>query len=135
MSHTKGSLVSTASRRTAQGVVWLAINSAAEGKQGAGVERNRSAAEKYKMVHPVLLDHAGTVGRAYGATNTPHMYVIDPEGTLIYKGGIDNSPDGQGESPKDGALVNYVDAALDALRDKKEVAVKETKAYGCSVKY
>ena len=55
------------------------------------------------------------MGHLYGATNTPNIFVIDPQGTLVYRGGIDNSPDGEGESPTDGKLVNYVDAALDAL--------------------
>jgi hypothetical protein len=83
----------------------------------------------------VLLDEAGTVGRAYGAARTPQMYVIDKKGTLVYAGAIDNSPDGEGESPTDGKLVNYVDEALLAVKADKPVAIATTEAYGCSVKY
>ena len=87
------------------------------------------------MEHPVLLDESGTVGHVYGATNTPNMFVIDPQGTLVYRGAIDNSPDGEGQSPTDGKLVNYVDEALAALKAHQPVKVPETKAYGCGVKY
>ena len=68
------------------------------------------------MAHPILLDETGQVGQRYGAKRTPHMFVIDAKGVLVYRGAIDNSPDGEGESPKDGKLVNYVDAALDRPR-------------------
>ena len=135
MSHTKGSLVGTAKRHVDHGVVWLAINSAAPGKQGHGRDANVEARQRYAMDHPILLDESGATGHAYGATNTPHMFVIDRDGTLLYKGAIDNSPDGEGQSPTGGKLVNYVDAALDALAAGRPVEVKETQAYGCAVKY
>jgi peroxiredoxin len=135
MSHTKGSLVGTAKRRMQKGVVWLAVNSAAAGKQGAGREANADGKQRYGMEHPILLDESGATGHAYGATNTPHMFVIDKDGVLVYRGAIDNSPDGEGESPTGGKLVNYVDAALDAIDAGRPVDVKETQAYGCSVKY
>ncbi len=133
--HTVGSLKDTPGRAIAQGVVWLAVNSAAPGKQGAGADANRKVAAEYGMNYPVLLDEAGVVGRAYGATNTPNMFVIDPQGTLVYRGAIDNSPDAEGQSPTDGKLVNYVDEALSALKAHLPVKVPETKAYGCGVKY
>ena len=133
--HTKGSLVELAKKQTGKGVVWLAVNSGAAGRQGAGAEKSREGLKTFGLSHPVLLDAEGTVGRLYGATNTPHMYVIDPKGQLVYRGAIDNSPDGEGKSPADGKLVNYVDAALEAIAAGKPVAVSETKAYGCSVKY
>ena len=133
--HTKGSLKGMASRREAEGVVWLAINSGGAGKQGYGVDANVAGKGKFGLDHPILLDPTGAVGHAYGATNTPHMFVIDEAGTLVYRGAIDNSPDGEGESPTGGKLVNYVDAALDALAAKRPVEVKETKAYGCGVKF
>jgi peroxiredoxin len=134
-SHTKGSLKDAAKRHTKEGVVWLAINSGAKGKQGASVEANREGAKAFGMEHPILLDETGEVGRAYGATNTPHMMVIDPKGTLVYRGAIDNSPDGEGDSPAGGALVSYVDEALAAIAKGTTPATAETKAYGCSVKY
>jgi peroxiredoxin len=133
-SHTKGSLVDTAKKYTAKGVVWLAVNSGAPGKQGAGAERNREARKQYNLDHPVLLDEGGDVGRTYGATNTPHMFVID-KGKLVYRGAIDNSPDGEKGSPEGGKLVNYVDAAIEAVGAGRPVATAETKAYGCAVKY
>jgi peroxiredoxin len=133
--HTKGSLRDAARRHTKAGVVWLAVNSGAPGKQGAGVEVNRAGVRTFGMEHPVLVDESGVVGRAYGATNTPHMMVVDEKGTLVYRGAIDNSPDGEGESAPDGKLVGYVDAALADLAAGRPVAVAETKAYGCGVKY
>jgi peroxiredoxin len=134
-SHTKGSLVGTARRHTEKGVVWLAVNSGAPGKQGAGAENSREAATKWKLSHPILIDESGKTGKAYGATNTPHLFVIDQAGKLVYRGAIDNSPDGEGQSPKDGKLLNYVDAALEDLGAGRAVKVPETKAYGCGVKY
>ena len=134
-SHTKGSLVDTAARHTKDGVVWLAVNSAAAGKQGHGVEANREGQQRFKLSHPILLDESGRVGHAYGAAHTPHMYVINEQGVLVYRGAIDNSPDAEGESPSGGKLINYVDAALADLDASRPVATPETEAYGCSVKY
>jgi len=134
-SHTKGSLKGAAAKHTAEGVVWLAINSSAEGREGFGVDKSRAGKERFGLSHPILMDPSGAVGHAYGATNTPHMFVVDAAGTLVYSGAIDNSPDGEGESPQGGKLVSYVDEVLGALAAKRPVAVSETKAYGCSVKY
>lgn len=133
--HSKGSLVDAAARHTKNGVVWLAINSGAPGKQGTGADTNRAAAKQWNMAHPVLLDESGKVGRAYGATNTPHMYVIDPKGTLVYAGAIDNSPDGEQGSPQGGTLIKYVDAALEDLAAGRPVKTPQTRAYGCGVKF
>jgi peroxiredoxin len=134
-SHTVGSLVDTAKRHTKDGVVWLAINSGAPGKQGNAVAMNSEAATKWSLGHPILRDEAGTVGKAYGATNTPNLFVIDKTGTVVYGGAIDNSPDGEGQSPEGGKLVNYVDAALADVAAGRAVQTPVTKPYGCSVKY
>jgi peroxiredoxin len=134
-SHTRGSLMGTAARLARNGVVWLAVNSGAPGKQGNGVEVNRDAARRWSMSYPILLDESGAVGKAYGATNTPHMFVIARDGKLVYKGAIDNSPDGGRESPQGGTLVEYVSAALEDLAAGRSVRTPETKAYGCTVKY
>jgi peroxiredoxin len=134
-SHTKGSLVGAAKKQTEKGVVWLAVNSGAEGKQGAGPQKSREGVKSFGLSHPVLIDAEGTVGKQYGATNTPHMVVIDKTGKLVYRGAIDNSPDGEGQSPQGGKLVNYVEQALDEVAAGKPVSVAETKAYGCGVKY
>jgi peroxiredoxin len=134
-SHSVGSLVSTAAKHTKSGIVWLAINSGAPGKQGADPKQNADAVKTWSLAHPVLLDPTGATGKAYGATNTPHMFVIDSKGTLVYAGAIDNSPDGEGKSAEGGKLVNYVDAALADIAAKRAVKVSSTKAYGCGVKY
>ena len=134
-SHTKGSLKDTAKRYTKTGIVWLAVNSGGEGKQGFGADANRQGAKKYGMDHPILLDSSGAVGKKYGATNTPHIFVIDDKGMLVYRGAVDNSPDGEGESAPDGKLVSYVDESLAAIAAGKAPKTTETKAYGCSVKY
>ena len=134
-SHGKGSLKGMAARWTEKGVVWLAIDSAAPGKQGHGAERVAAGKKAFELSHPVLADESGKVGKLYGATNTPHMFVIDPQGVLQYRGAIDNSPDGEGDSPTGPKLINYVDAALEAITAGKPLEVKETKAYGCGVKY
>ena len=110
-------------------LVWLAINSGAEGKQGAGLERNKKAVADWKMPYPVLMDMSGETGMAYGAKTTPHMFIITPDGELAYEGAIDDSG-GRGESK-----VNFVAQALGELREGKDVSVPKTKSYGCSVKY
>ncbi len=110
-----------------QGVVWLRINSGGEGKQGYGVDKNKDAAEAWKIEDPILTDASGKVGKMYGAKTTPHMYVIDGEGVLRYAGAID-------DGPRD-AKVNYVEAALKSVLAGETVEVAETRAYGCGVKY
>ncbi len=127
-----GALQGLASRATAAAdVVWLAINSGAKGKQGHGSKANTSAKAEWAMSHPILIDEDGTVGRRYGAVTTPHMYVVDAEGVLVYQGAIDNKPLGKG----DGAKINYVERALADLAADRVVATPATKPYGCSVKY
>lgn len=134
-SHTVGSLVDTARKQTKNGVVWLAINSGSAGKQGADPKENAEAAKTWSMAHPILRDETGSVGKAYGATNTPNMFVIDKAGTVVYAGAIDNSPDGEGKSAAGGKLVNYIDAALTDVAAGRAVQTSVTKPYGCSVKY
>jgi peroxiredoxin len=133
--HTKGPLVGMAKKQTDAGVVWLAINSSAPGRQGHGADKNAAGAKGFGMTHPVLLDESGRVGRAFGATNTPHMFVVDDKGVLVYRGAIDNSPDGESQSPEGDKLINHVEVALADLRAGRPVSLKETKAYGCGVKY
>lgn len=111
--------------------VWIAINSGAPGKQGHGVSTNRDAAGKWNIEHKILLDESGVVGKAYGAKTTPHMYVVDPAGVLVYDGAIDDAPMGR----KEGAPVNYVGAALTDLTAGQPVGTAKTQPYGCSVKY
>jgi len=133
--HTKGSLKDAADKAQAKGVVWLAINSNSPGSQGSALETNREAKASFGMNHPILRDESGDVGRLYGAKRTPHMYVIDAQGTLVYAGAIDNSPDGEGESPQGGTLVRYVEEAIADVAEGKPVRTSQTEAYGCTVKY
>ena len=135
LAHTKGPLKDTAKRHTGAGVVWLAVNSGAEGKQGHDPKDNRKAKARFGLEHPILLDPTGEVGHAYGAERTPHVFVIDESFELVYAGAADNSPDAEGESPKDGTLVNYVDAALEDATADRPVRTPRTEAYGCTVKY
>lgn len=129
--HSEGPLKDQAKRAMADGVVWLAINSGSPGKQGHGVEVNRAAAQEWSMTHPVLIDEDGSVGRAYGAVTTPHMYVIDAAGQLVYQGAIDNAPFGS----QAGTVHNFVDLALASIAAGQPVETADTKPYGCSVKY
>lgn len=133
--HSVGSLVDAARRNAKNGVVWLAINSGAPGKQGNDLAMNTEAAKTWSLAHPILRDETGTVGKAYGATNTPNMFVINKTGTVVYAGAIDNSPDGEGKSPEGDKLVNHVDAALGDLAAGRAVQTAVTKPYGCGVKY
>ncbi len=93
--HGDGPLAGLANERVKGGVVWLAINSGAEGKQGFGAERNTEAKADWKLEHPILLDPDGKVGHTYGAKTTPQMFVIDGEGKLVYAGALDNAPLGR----------------------------------------
>lgn len=134
-SHTKGSLIATAKKHSDAGVVWLAINSAGEGKQGFEVAANQGRVKDWSLGHPILRDPTGAIGKAYGATNTPNLFVIDAAGTVVYAGAIDNSPDAEGQAAVGGTLINYVDAAVADLAAGRPVATPLTKPYGCSVKY
>ncbi|OGV41163.1 MAG: alkyl hydroperoxide reductase [Lentisphaerae bacterium GWF2_57_35] len=118
-----------------KGVVWLSINSSAPGKQGhyPPEQWNESIKEHSSASTAVLLDPDGKVGKLYGAKTTPHMFVINPEGVLVYKGAIDDKPSFDAETVK--TATNYVELALDAAMAGKPVATPETQAYGCSVKY
>jgi len=111
-----------------KGVVWLAINSSHYADQ----DYNKKWAAKWDMPYPVLNDQDGKVGHTYEAKTTPHMYVIDAEGTLVYAGGIDNDPRGK---MSDDETVNYVDQALSELTSGKSISTAQAKPYGCSVKY
>lgn len=118
-----------------KGVVWLSVVSSAPGKQGhfPNDKANALTKEKGASPHAVLIDESGTVGRTYDARTTPHMFVINPEGTLLYMGGIDDKPtsraaDLQGARP-------HVDLALQEAMAGKPVTVAMSQPYGCSVKY
>ena len=120
---------------TGKGVVWLSVNSSTAGSQGYYTSDKVNALLKQKGAAPTayLLDTAGTVGRAYGARTTPHMFIVDPQGTLIYAGGIDDTPSTDQADMK--TAKNYVSSALDEALAGKPVTTASSQAYGCSVKY
>jgi hypothetical protein len=118
-----------------QGVVWLSVNSGAPGKQGymEGPAANDFVKTMKATPTAYLLDPKGNVGRSYGATATPQMFVIDANGVLTYQGAIDDKPTA---NPADIKVArNHVLAALADMKAGRKVAVAETRAYGCSVKY
>ena len=117
------------------GVVWLTINSGAPGKQGhlSGAEAKALVAKSGASPTAYLLDPRGVVGKAYEAKTTPHMYVVNKAGTLVYAGGIDDKPTPR---PADiNGARNHVLAALEELKAGKAVSVATSRPYGCAVKY
>ncbi len=118
------------------GVVWVSVNSSAEGKEGylknAAEVKTTLASQKGNQSH-YLLDHDGKIGHAFGAKATPHMFVIDKEGTLVYQGAIDSKPSPDVADIK--TATNYVTEALKSLKAGKPIAQASTQPYGCAVKY
>jgi peroxiredoxin len=119
---------------TGKGVVWYSICSSAEGRQGSfpAQKINELLKENNSSSSAYLFDPDGAVGHAYGATATPHMFVINQKGILVYAGAIDDNPSAD---ISDKAGTNYVQKALDELIANKPISTPSTQAYGCSVKY
>jgi len=120
---------------TKEGIIWLAICSSNKGKQGNFLieeinERSKDHGAKFTAY---LIDEDGTVGKMYGAKTTPHMYVIDKSGMLVYAGGIDDKASADVDDIE--AAKNYVSSALDELLGGSKVSVQSSTPYGCSVKY
>ena len=120
---------------TEDGAVWLSVISSAPGKQG---HKDNVQVANWKAKHDVastavILDEDGTMGRAFAARTTPHMYIIDEDQTLVYQGAIDDNRSSNPDTV-DGA-TNYVREALADLDAGRPVAVTDTQPYGCSVKY
>jgi peroxiredoxin len=120
---------------TAKGVIWLAICSSAPGKQGnfSSEEINKRSKDHNAKFTAYLIDEDGKVGKMYGAKTTPHMFIIDKDGKLVYAGGIDDKASTDVEDVK--TAKNYVSAALDELLNGKQVTTQSSTPYGCSVKY
>lgn len=120
---------------TKEGVIWLTICSSAESKQGnfTNDEINSRSKKHNAKFTAYLVDKDGKVGKMYGAKTTPHMYIINKDGKLIYAGGIDDKASTDLEDIK--GAKNYVSLALDELLAGKNVSVQSSKPYGCSVKY
>lgn len=130
-----GNIPRTQKAATEEGVVWLTINSAAPGKQGdydaakakAWLASNQGAASAY------LRDHEGKVGKLYDARTTPHLYVIDGQGVLVYAGAIDSIRSSRVDDIA--KATNYVTETLADLKAGRPVRVASSKPYGCAVKY
>jgi peroxiredoxin len=120
-------MAGVAGRYKAKDVVWLAINST----KHLEVEKHKEFAKSNEVGYPILDDSSGKVGRAYGAETTPHMFIIDKKGNIVYDGAIDDSPQGR----KKQNVTNYVDKALAEVIAGKAVTIPDTKPYGCTVKY
>jgi peroxiredoxin len=120
---------------TEKGVVWLTVISSAPGTQGFVTPSQENDYLKTMKASPtaVLMDPGGSLGHLYAAKTTPHMFVIDPTGMLVYNGAIDDHPtSNQGDIPNS---KNYVSMALEQAMGGKPVAEAATRPYGCSVKY
>ncbi len=130
-----GNMQKTQAAAIKDGVVWLTINSSAPGKQGHmnAAQAKESVSAQKAQPTAYLLDPEGVVGKTYDAKTTPHMYIVNKAGTLVYAGGIDDKPT---PNPADvNGARNHVLAALSELKAGKAVSVATSRPYGCSVKY
>lgn len=130
-----GSMQALQQYAVSKGVVWLTINSGGEGKQGnmTADEAKATVAKVGGHENAYILDPNGKIGHLYGATATPHMFVIDANGNIAYQGAPDDKP---GVDPADlKTAQNYVRTAIDDLIANKPIEISQTKAYGCPVKY
>jgi peroxiredoxin len=133
--YNSGNMPDTQRDAVGKGAVWMSINSTAK-DNGEYYEPAKMAAwMKKRKAQPtaMLLDEEGTVGKAYGARTTPHMYIVDPQGKLVYAGGIDSIPSSNPDDIK--KAVNYVKQGLGEALAGKPISQAVTRAYGCSVKY
>lgn len=119
----------------ADDIVWISVISSAEGEQGYadGARANELTTSRGAAPAHVILDPEGTIGKAYGAKTTPHMFVITADGDLVYDGAIDSKPSAKVDDIA--KATNYVTAALADVAAGRPVATPATKPYGCSVKY
>jgi peroxiredoxin len=120
---------------TESGAIWLTVVSSRPGTQGHvnALEADKLTDDRKAGATAVLLDPKGDLGRLYEARTTPHMYIIDPAGMLVYMGAIDDQPTANHTSVK--VARNYVRETLDALAARRPIALASTRPYGCTVKY
>jgi len=130
-----GNMQSQQREAAAKGVVWLTVAASAPGEQGyvTAEQANEIVREQHADAAAVLLDPKSRIAHAYGASVTPHMYVIDGTGVLVYKGGIDSIP--SADTADIARAKQYVRAALDEVLAGKPVTDASTRPYGCSLKY
>ena len=130
-----GNMPATQKAATGKGVVWLSINST---DRASGDYLKPSALDAWMKEQSgaptaVLMDEDGVIGRTYGARTTPHIFIVDPKGVLVYAGGIDSIASARSDDIK--VATNYVNQALAEAFDGKAVSAATTRPYGCSIKY
>jgi peroxiredoxin len=133
--YSSGNMQRTQRALTEDGAVWITVISSAPGKQGhvSAAMANELNQRRGAYVDHVILDPDGTIGRLYEAKTTPHMFIIDEQQVLQYRGAIDSIRSARvSDIPK---ATNYVMAAHDALKSGRSMADTSTRAYGCTVKY
>ena len=141
VSQYKGKMQKLQEKWTQKGVQWFTVISSAPGMEGYVEATTANVDVKKHKAHvtSVFLDPKGTLGHVYGAKTTPHMFVIDPKGILVYNGAIDNAPREDNEiskTDKGEGFVNYVDRALaESMVEGKKISIPSTAPYGCGVKY
>ncbi len=130
-----GNMQGTQKEAAAKGVVWLSVNSTAadHGDYRSPAAMAQWMQQQQAAATHTLMDSEGRVGRAFGARTTPHLYIVDPKGVLVYAGGIDNRPTA---NPADIAgATNHVKVALGEALAGKPLSQPTTRPYGCSIKY
>ena len=133
--YNSGNMASTQQETTAKGAAWLSINSTEKDAFDYLEPAKLVAWQKERKLQPTatLMDEDGVVGKAYGARTTPHMYIVDPQGRLVYAGGIDSIPSSSASDiPK---ATNYVKQAVAEVAAGKQITTATTRPYGCSIKY
>ena len=133
--YNSGNMAATQQDAAAKGAVWLSVNSTEKGHFDY-MEPARLAAwqkERKLQAAATLMDEDGVAGKAYGARTTPHMYIVDPQGRLVYAGGIDSIPSNNTDDIKQ--AVNYVKQGLGEAVAGKPISAATTRPYGCSIKY
>lgn len=133
--YSEGNMQATQKKARELGAEWVTIVSSAPGRQGhvSAEEANKIVADEGAVITAKILDESGEIGKKYGAKTTPHMFVIDEEGMIVYAGAIDSN-----SSPNPKAIAdatNYVTAALESLKAGEKIEVSQSKPYGCAVKY
>ncbi len=133
--YNSGNMPAVQKEATAKGVVWLSINSTEKSSYDYLEPAKLIAWQKERGAQhtALVIDEDGTTGKAYGARTTPHMYIVDPQGRLIYAGGIDSIPSSNPEDVK--KAVNYVRQGLNEALAGKAISQATTRPYGCSIKY
>ena len=133
--HYSGNMQGLQKEFSAKGVVWLAINSTETGSGDylAPAKLAGWMGEKQASATAILMDESGKIGQLYGARTTPHMYIVSPQGQLVYAGAIDSIPSARVDDIK--TATNYVRQGLGEALGGKAISVASSRAYGCSIKY